>query len=671
MKKIVLLAAFMLSIFMPFQAQDGIFKNKSFPTLKENASSFFNFPSQRNKLSARAATSIDTLFFGHMWYTANYAKAYNLNCPGNRYSSLGTTSVQNSILTDYVNPASDGRFSEAFTIYDTIYDVGLTSSNVLVRKAYLLDSAASIFLDTVFVQCGLITEDTTLKPFAGDSINFSLYTVNKASKAKQTLIKKVSYNTQADLVRFFNNGFIYNAPVEFKTNLPLGTSAFGILVEYKTVHKDTNLFALLYNRLDSCVSITVGASTFTSPSMRPLFPGYTTWRVIDSTSPTNATTIQQGNDFAYSTTTLPGIPSNCRFLYSQNFYILPKLILESKFYANLVSSPQKTTYCANDKVIFSPDIKGGKAPYTYQWASTSGTIDNATDPAIELTVGTANTTVTLTITDANNDKITLTRTFNVNNVTTTLSATKTALNGCGDTSEISITVTGGTANSYSWNPPSGVTTSKIKVTGPNTYKVTVTTTNGCSSAASIDITSSASTYVIPSFDTPAANTNCATVSGTYTLADPQTDWTYTWKTGSTTMGSGASVDYTFPTIGKKTITLSATNGGCTATPRTQTVTVKAGKSGVCTNSILNSNLSDQITIFPNPVKDGILNVKNESSNSVSVKVTDLLGKTVSLDKMNGLKTGTVDLSNVSNGVYFVEIESKNDRIVRKVLIDKQ
>jgi len=82
-----------------------------------------------------------------------------------------------------------------------------------------------------------------------------------------------------------------------------------------------------------------------------------------------------------------------------------------------------------------------------------------------------------------------------------------------------------------------------------------------------------------------------------------------------------------------------------------------------TDAIDNIFDSDNINIFPNPVKD-ILFVQNADANS-NVKIFDISGKIVYSNKISD---GTVDMTSLSSGMYFLNIENnKGKTIVKKLL----
>lgn len=82
------------------------------------------------------------------------------------------------------------------------------------------------------------------------------------------------------------------------------------------------------------------------------------------------------------------------------------------------------------------------------------------------------------------------------------------------------------------------------------------------------------------------------------------------------------------------------------------------------------NSKDLATISPNP-SNGIINLDfAKSFTSGKITVTDLAGRTVYSNKLNSSKSQQVNLSNLSNGVYIVSIETGSEQFTKKVIIKK-
>ncbi|WP_314241325.1 reprolysin-like metallopeptidase [Empedobacter tilapiae] len=82
------------------------------------------------------------------------------------------------------------------------------------------------------------------------------------------------------------------------------------------------------------------------------------------------------------------------------------------------------------------------------------------------------------------------------------------------------------------------------------------------------------------------------------------------------------------------------------------------------------NSKDLATISPNP-SNGIINLDfAKSFTTGKITVTDLAGRTVYTNKLNSSKSQQVNLSNLSNGVYIVSIETGSEQFTKKVIIKK-
>ncbi len=85
------------------------------------------------------------------------------------------------------------------------------------------------------------------------------------------------------------------------------------------------------------------------------------------------------------------------------------------------------------------------------------------------------------------------------------------------------------------------------------------------------------------------------------------------------------------------------------------------------------NIEKTLSIYPNP-SNGLVNLNIELFNksSMEVKVYDILGNTFYTNTFDNNKMGkyTLDLTNVSNGIYFVELRTGKETMTRKINILK-
>jgi len=129
-------------------------------------------------------------------------------------------------------------------------------------------------------------------------------------------------------------------------------------------------------------------------------------------------------------------------------------------------------------VNFTSTTNGGKTPYTYAWDfNNDGGTPDSTSPNPTFTYTTPNNTAKLTVKDAQN----LTNSYTLLIVLPAelmLSETHTSVSCTGGTSNVTLTVTGGTPGyTYLWS--NGATTKDLTGVSPGSYTVTVKDSNNC------------------------------------------------------------------------------------------------------------------------------------------------------------------------------------------------
>ena len=79
--------------------------------------------------------------------------------------------------------------------------------------------------------------------------------------------------------------------------------------------------------------------------------------------------------------------------------------------------------------------------------------------------------------------------------------------------------------------------------------------------------------------------------------------------------------------------------------------------------------SSYAAIFPNPAKDLVNIVLSGGTDILSVKMLDITGRTVSVNK-NEISEGKITLgtSNLQPGIYFIELETSKGIMKEKVVI---
>ncbi|MBN8701790.1 MAG: T9SS type A sorting domain-containing protein [Bacteroidetes bacterium] len=205
----------------------------------------------------------------------------------------------------------------------------------------------------------------------------------------------------------------------------------------------------------------------------------------------------------------------------------------------------------------------------------------------------------------------------------------------------------GTTN-YSWSTGANTNSIQIQPSTSQTYTVTGTDANGCTADTAISvavnalptITSAASSYTTCSGALVILSANGASIfnwlpinqSGQFVNINPTTTTTYT------VIGIDANL--------------------CT---NTSTVNVFVSP---CTG--IDNNLStDQFTFYPNPTS-GILHINNPFGENADISLFDLTGKRV-ISLINTDRKTLLDLTNFSDGIYFLSIKSTQHSLFTKII----
>lgn len=85
-------------------------------------------------------------------------------------------------------------------------------------------------------------------------------------------------------------------------------------------------------------------------------------------------------------------------------------------------------------------------------------------------------------------------------------------------------------------------------------------------------------------------------------------------------------------------------------------------------------LKSQITVYPNPGTSGYVHLKYSFATAIDlhVNVTDLSGKIVFTTGFKSIKSGqqTLDLSKLTQGVYFLKLSAEGQSVAKKIMISK-
>ncbi|MES2543890.1 MAG: M43 family zinc metalloprotease [Bacteroidota bacterium] len=312
---------------------------------------------------------------------------------------------------------------------------------------------------------------------------------------------------------------------------------------------------------------------------------------------------------------------------------------------------------ANNGSVTLGAVTGGASPYLYDFNNLGY---SATTSYSGLTAG----SYVVNVKDANG--CIFTTTVSVSNAGgPTAIATTITDESCGNANGcIAITgVTGGTAPySYEFNGAGFTGTTNYCGLAAGTYTIIVKDANGCTYTTSVTVNSTpAPTASISYAGTPFTSTDASSQPVTLTGTGAYMGGTFTAAPAGLTLDTATGdIIASTSTPGCYTVTYTiAPSGGCPSVTATTNICITT----LATDSFVNNLFS----AYPNPTT-GLLFValKDVSTNIDLIIVTDVLGKTIQTEKINTPNT-TVDLSRLSNGLYFVKVKSGELEKVLKVI----
>ncbi len=299
---------------------------------------------------------------------------------------------------------------------------------------------------------------------------------------------------------------------------------------------------------------------------------------------------------------------------------------------------------------------------TYNWDFGDQNSSNAKIP-VHTFAGSGNFQVSLMVSQ-NGCSSTTKKLINVNDVPV---ASFKAANSCeGDTVVFSNTSTAPPSSVYLWNFGDGSNSGFINPThifsGTGKFKISLKVTNpdGKSDTVSMFIT----IYVTPSARFR-AHINKYKVSF---IASDSTLSAYSWGFGDSSFGSSKKPVHTYNNPGMYIVTLKTSNSnGCDST-FVLPITID-GTTGISENSDAENSI---LTIYPNPVENGILHIRyNISESDCRLQIVDVNGKILLSEQLkdnNIISTKDIDVSTYPPGIYCIRLSGQMAAITKKIVI---
>ena len=180
-----------------------------------------------------------------------------------------------------------------------------------------------------------------------------------------------------------------------------------------------------------------------------------------------------------------------------------------------------------------------------------------------------------------------------------------------------------------------------------------------------------------------ANSTTISVGGSVNFTDQSTNsptsWSWTFAGGSpSTSAVQNPSNIVYNAAGTYAVTLTATNAnGSNTLTQTGYITVTGTTTGGCdtlSNFDLAENTLGSVNLFPNPTRGELTVVLSDitSATDISFRIFNLVGSKVLNTTLpsNGNGTYQMDLSHLSQGLYFVEINNATTKTSKKIQILK-
>lgn len=309
-----------------------------------------------------------------------------------------------------------------------------------------------------------------------------------------------------------------------------------------------------------------------------------------------------------------------------------------------VSFSGLTDVCLNDAQINL--TQGTPSGGTYSGMGVNGTVFNPQ------TAGVNTHLITYSFTDNNNCTFTAVDTIIVKPLPNAFAGNNTAI--C-QGNQTTLVASGGTQ--YVWNTQQQTNAIVVNPSQTTSYTVTVTGMNGCTNTSSVTVTVNeypVATFVLPE-DTVCMQTTAFELSGGSGFP--------AGGTGSYS-GTGVSGMWFNPAIGMGTYPIRYTYSlnGCDSSV-TRPITV------VNCTSIDEFQESSQIAVHPNP-SDGVFNIVfSDMKGVVSVKIFEISGRIIYEEEMNVTSSSTLSVNSESwtTGIYIIQILNENRNHFKKLI----
>lgn len=368
----------------------------------------------------------------------------------------------------------------------------------------------------------------------------------------------------------------------------------------------------------------------------------------------------------------------CASFYAQNILIIPFVtIVANDLYVEAESQQLVSETCPGSVTTLNANAFGGSGDYSYSWSPATG-LSGTTGSEVLATVGEANQTYTLTVTDnVTNTVKTSTVIVRSFDVTVVAPGPQDLVLACGTSTNVNATATtegtnvGLAISSISWSQNNS---NPLQVSTEGQYIVTAVNNVGCVATDTVNVSitgSNAVDFIVGSTLCPAP-----AVSEIANNSERTAGWNFTWYViqAGDTIGQpgGENFIFQFPTAGTYQVSLVGDSANCSFS-RLRTVTVASGTVPPCFTSISDLTFGEY-SVYPNPA-NSVLNVNFtlNSNEDVEISVISVDGKLIETSNFNNtaVVNTTINTASMNNGVYILKIKTENGVSTQKFVVSHQ
>ena len=540
----------------------------------------------------------------------------------------------------------------------------LLTSDVNGVRTFIPRSSASFVLDSFDLVYSHTNASTLNDTLTVTVYNRSTLVATGVGTASGTLTATPLWDTVIVTNQSLSTGNTY-AVMDLKPNLSFATGqTFGIRVDF--VGDTADKFQVSIGSRDDCAQACLAA---------PSAAGFNTYSFLNWDGQFPNTGLYNNQIFFDCNSSGGYEASACENIFLQNASIIPYLTLSVNYGAIITADSLKG--CPGTTLDLNANAFGSNAtPFTYNWATTNGTLTSTSDQQVGLVIGSANSVVTVTVTDANSATTTATVTVSSKGVNLSITNANPLTLNCGSSVTVATQISGSTTGkNYTWSTgATGTSASTISVNTAGNYSVTVTNNSGCSASAALAVVYPGGVTNNVSFTVPSPLCQGRPITFTNTTTN-QNGWTPQWTFGDGNLGFTANGTNTYATQGVYTVSLQETDANnCVFKSPNVNITVLASSNASCLNQgVEDVTFANAINVLPNPSNGNVSITVNGVEKNISIRVYNVIGsevKTYNASDVSSTFTKSFDFSDLANGTYLVKIQSADRTAVKRLTISK-